>query len=461
MTIHLIQAIARRLIIENPASMLFNLFDGEIERLDVQLERWAFARLEKVHHKFLETLLTQKMKHFLVKASAAPFWKSLFDSASFDPNLIKSCRDIERLPVTNRQQLRSTDISYRSNMKLSKKALGGFVGTSGTTGAPIGLYSGKKAEIRSKALLSWIVGKIQRETGAQKSSPLIMLNLGAATHAGLYKHTLFIDNLELENKEKRFKIIYPLILQKKPDILYAYPSNIKRLIYLLKHDGIKFNFFKAIIYLAEHLHDSEKMFIKEFFGCPLYSFYGTKECSFVAMECGRNEGFHLLKGWGYLEIMSPGGAVLPLGSWGRVVYTNFENEATPFIRYDTGDKGMLYDGGLCACGITGLKLTLEGRTADSITLPNGTSFPVIKLSGGVSRIFHNRILQLQFHEFDDRIGVNIVPVRQFSENEIKELVLLCQKIVGAPVKFDISFKERLIVSPGGKTPLLIKNGITI
>ncbi len=456
MTTRLIQAVARRLLIEDPASILLNCFEGKVERLDVEFQHWAFAQLESLHSDQLEALSAKKMKRLLVRASNIPFWKSQFEDISFDPASVRSCQDIERLPIISRQQLRSIDIAYRSNMGLSKKALGGFGGTSGTTGTPIGLYFGKKAGIRSRALLNWIAEKIKRETCVERSAPLQMLNIGAAQHASLYEHTVFVDNRDLENTEKRIKNIYPLLLQKKPEILYAYPSGIKQLTYWLKHDNVVFNFFKAVIYFAEHLSESQKTLIKDFFHCPVYSFYGTKECSFVAVECGRNKGFHLLKGWGYLEIVSPEGAVLPLGSWGRIVYTNFENDATPFVRYDTGDNGMLFDGGSCDCGIVGLKLIVEGRAADIVALPNGTAFPAIKLHGGVSRVFHDRILQIQFQEFKDRVGVNVVPVRAFSKYEAKQLVSVCQKLVGAPVKFEVFFLERLAALPGGKTPLLIK-----
>lgn len=456
MATRLTQALARRLLIEDPASILLNRFDGKVERLDVELQRWAFTQLDGVHHAHLETLSAQKMKRLLVRASAIPFWKSWLERISFDPASISSCRDIERMPLTSRQELRGVDVAYRSNMKLSKKALGGFGGTSGSTGTPIGLYFGKKAEIRSKALLGWIAEKIKRETCAQQLSTLCILNIGAAQHVQLYEDTVFVNNRDLENTEKRLTQVYPLLLKKKPEILYAYPSVIKQLIYWLKRDNVSFDFFKAAIYFAEHLSEGERTFIKDFFRCPVYSFYGTKECSFMAVKCGDGEGFHLLKGWGYLEVISPGGTVLPLGSLGRIVYTNFENDATPFIRYDTGDTGMLFDGGACDCGMVGLKLVVEGRAADVVSLPNGTTFPVIKLHGGISRVFHDRILQLQFQEFTDKIGVNVVPVRVFSAAETKQLVSVCQELVGAPVKFEVFFHERLAALPGGKVSLILK-----
>src|SRR3990170_584852 len=450
MKLNPLNTIARFLLTEDPLCLQLNRPGGEVEKIDVWLQRWAFKRYEAVHHDNLDLLMVRKMKRFLIKAAGAPFWKSIFEQASFDPSRLSCLRDIERLPVISRKELRKIDLAQRSNLNLPRKSLGGVVGTSGTTGNPIGLYIGKKTAIRSRALLAWTMDNIRLRSDFKKTPSLSLLNLDVGTHRSLYGNTFFVDGRWLENMEKRHTKAYPILFGKKIDVLYAYPSSLKRLMYWMEKDGIRPVSVQAVIYLAEHLNETEKTAIKNFFRCPLYSFYGTKECSFIALECDRNEGFHVLKGWGYVEIISSEGACLPLGSQGRIVYTNFENDATPFIRYDTGDTGMLFDGGFCPCGIAGLKLVVEGRNAETILLPNGAEFPIIKLHGEVSRIFHDKILQLQFQELNHEICIHIVTGHVFTENEIKKMISACQELIGAKLPFTVFFKEKLEVLPSGK-----------
>lgn len=447
---------AEYILKEDPISITLNRLEGKSEKIDIGLHRWAFAQLENVHDMRLGGLMTEKFKKISLIAAEIPFWKSRFESAGFYPKKIISPKDIERLPISTRQELRSVNVASRSNLQLSEKLLGGFSVTSGTTGHPVALYHGKKPEIRSKALLLWMIDKIRKENGTLIKNPASILNINIKFQRGLYENTVYIDGLDLENKEKRHSEIYPLIFQKKPEILYTYPSNLKRLIYWLSLDGVKLDFLKAIIYTAEQLDKDEKILIKNFFNCSIYSLYGTAECSFIAMECAQNNGFHLLKGWGYLEIISPDGKILPLGTYGRIIYTNFENNATPFIRYDTGDMGTLFDGGICQCGIAGLKLILEGRSSDLITLPSGALFAPHRLHGELSRAFYGKIFQLQTRELNDKIRINIVPAQSFSESETQDVISLCQKVTGAPMPFEIKFLEYIKPLPGGKTPLLIK-----
>lgn len=452
----MLQSTARFLLAEDPVSIALNRLNGPVEEVDVRLQQWAFSQLDAVHDFDLEELLNAKMRKILITASQTPFWKSRFEAAHLDPRKVMSCKEIARLPVFTRRELSRVDLEDRSNKALSAILLGGFGVTSGTTGNPITLYRGRRPGIRSRALLLWMVARIRKEAGLLPNAPVSILNINIEFQRSLYKETMYLDGLDLESTEKRSNEIYPLLLARKPEIIYTYPSNLKRLMYWLSHDGITLDFLKAIIYTAEHLDKSEKAAVGDFFHCRVYSFYGTAECAFVAMECAQHDGFHLLKGWGYLEIASADGIALPLGRHGRIVYTNFENSATPFIRYDTGDQGMLFDGGNCSCGISGLKLIVEGRAADLITLPNGVPFTLHRLHGGLSRA-SRKILQLQSQEFDDRIRINIVPAADFSEAETRELISVCQKTVGAPVPFEINFVKHLTPMPNGKTPLLIRN----
>ncbi len=73
-----------------------------------------------------------------------------------------------------------------------------------------------------------------------------------------------------------------------------------------------------------------------------------------------------------VEIVNPDGEILPLGESGEIVVTHLATEDFPFIRYRTGDIGIL-DTNICSCG-RGLPMLqeIQGRSTDFLTAQDGT-----------------------------------------------------------------------------------------
>lgn len=78
--------------------------------------------------------------------------------------------------------------------------------------------------------------------------------------------------------------------------------------------------------------------------------YGLAQVSPLARECKEETGLHILDEWVYVEIIDPDTEeVLPNGERGEVVVTNLQKEASPLLRYRTGDLSTL-DHIKCSCG---------------------------------------------------------------------------------------------------------------
>ena len=73
-----------------------------------------------------------------------------------------------------------------------------------------------------------------------------------------------------------------------------------------------------------------------------------------------------------VEIVDQQGVPLPRGEAGEIVVTHLATAAFPFIRYRTGDVGVL-DSKPCSCG-RGLPLLkeIQGRSTDFLVAKNGT-----------------------------------------------------------------------------------------
>lgn len=106
--------------------------------------------------------------------------------------------------------------------------------------------------------------------------------------------------------------------------------------------------------------------VRELLGCEVFDHFGMTEMGFgVAVECSAHHGCHIREKDILVEVVDPHtGAPLPDGQPGELVFTTLDRRATPFLRYRTGDMGMLLSGP-CPCGsFLRRMLPQGGRLAD-------------------------------------------------------------------------------------------------
>ena len=107
------------------------------------------------------------------------------------------------------------------------------------------------------------------------------------------------------------------------------------------------------------------------FGCRVANGYGGRDAGFIAHECPEG-GMHITAEDIIIEMVDAQGASVPSGVAGEIVVTHLATGDFPFVRYRTGDLGVL-DDRHCACG-RGLPLLreIQGRTTDFLIAQDGT-----------------------------------------------------------------------------------------
>lgn len=99
--------------------------------------------------------------------------------------------------------------------------------------------------------------------------------------------------------------------------------------------------------------------LAEKFQLPVYTLYGHPDvlCLGIAGECSQQQGLHIQEDHFYPEIIDPyTGTVLPDYQTGELVLTTLSREATPLIRYRTGETAVLTHE-RCTCGRTSARIT--------------------------------------------------------------------------------------------------------
>lgn len=183
---------------------------------------------------------------------------------------------------------------------------------------------------------------------------------------------------------------------------------------------------KAIITDSEGLTKDQQKFVEEAFKCPVYQTYGLGEIGQIAVQC-RKGNYHIIPDLCYGEVVDEQGSFVGNGVIGEIVLTSLISEKTPFIRYKTGDNGILNEG-LCECGWNSQYFTLiDGRKDDYVFDSNGRKI------GRLSHIIKPAVGVVESQIIQDKIGeikLLIIPGPAFDISSMNLVVKEARKYLG-------------------------------
>jgi phenylacetate-CoA ligase len=278
-----------------------------------------------------------------------------FKKAGIHPSDIKSLKDLQKIPLTTKEEMRntkqvmSTQYTFKNTVNYT---------TTGSTGKKLEIYYNKSANDRyftfnfrhvfSVGMKPWYVYAPIIHHGNHEKWQL-------ATFSFLYPMPCNLDE----------KTMLSLLNKKKPDALGGHPCTLFLIAKQAETHGYTFS-PKFVLLGGEVSTPEERKYIETVFNCPTYNKYGSMELRQIARECTYNN-MHIDADNNIMEFIKDGEPVNP-GEEGEVVGTNLWNEAMPFIRYRQNDIGSPSND-VCPCG-RGLPLIsqLQGRRDDFIVV---------------------------------------------------------------------------------------------
>ncbi|HKA43528.1 MAG TPA: phenylacetate--CoA ligase family protein, partial [Burkholderiales bacterium] len=174
---------------------------------------------------------------------------------------------------------------------------------------------------------------------------------------------------------------------------------------------------------------------------------------FIAHECPAG-GMHITAEDIIVEIVNAEGKLQPPGTAGEIVITNMATGSFPFIRYRTGDVGVLGSRS-CTCGRS-LPLIgeLQGRTTDFVIAHDGTVMHglalvyVVRDLPGISKfkivqesVEHTRVLLVVEEGFDPS---NVERIRAGMAQRLGQVRIDIDMVADIPA--EASGKYRHVVS---------------
>ncbi|MCC6610740.1 MAG: phenylacetate--CoA ligase family protein [Burkholderiales bacterium] len=378
-----------------------------VRRAMEQSQWWSRERLEALRAERLRALLQSAQQH-------VPYYRTRFRELGFDAQDACDTAVLERLPLLSKADV-------RANLELMKseraEELSRF-NTGGSSGEPLIFFIGRErishdVAAKWRATRWWGVDIGDREIVVWGSP----IELGAQDRMRALRDRLLRTRLlpAFEMSRANLDKFVAAIRNARPAMLFGYPSSLALIARHAEQSGVRMDDLGILVAFvtAEKLYDEQRGAISRVFGCAVANGYGGRDAGFIAHECPSG-GMHITAEDVIVETVRPNGTPAAAGEPGEIVVTHLATRDFPFIRYRTGDIGVL-DDRPCPCG-RGLPLLdeIQGRATDFVVAADGTvmhGLALIYVLRDISGIASFKIIQ----ESLDRTRVQVVPGPEHSE----------------------------------------------
>lgn len=402
----------------------------------------------------IEALQLKRLRALLDHAAVhVPYYRELFEGIGFRPAALTALPELAQLPLLDKPTIRAHEQQLKSDQA---RGLAKF-NTGGSSGEPLIFHIGNE-RVSHDVAAKW---RATRWWGVDIGDPEIVLwgspiELGSQDRVRQWRDRLLRTTLlpAFEMSAAKVDGFIATIRARRPRMLFGYPSAFAHIARHAEAQGQRMDDLgiRVAFVTSEALYDDQRTVIERVFGCPVANGYGGRDAGFIAHQCPHG-GMHITAEDIIVEIVDSTGRVVPAGQAGEIVVTHLATRDYPFIRYRTGDVGVL-GAADCPCG-RGLPLLkeIQGRTTDFLVARDGTvmhGLALIYILRDMPGIRAFKIIQ----ETIDRTRVQVVPGEGAGgELEIEAITEIRQgfrKRLGADVTIDVETVAEIAPERSGK-----------
>ena len=328
-------------------------------------------------------------------AHHVPYYRDLFAQINFDPQKIKKdAAYLNDLPYLTK------DVIREQGMRMLSKSLDEtrhhVCKTGGSTGLSCFIYYDQMAADHSAAVTLYArerVGKIKSRSELHfacrfPDTPILTEWFTREDFKcfAMNRTNIFFDRLDGIGLEE----IILLLKRRKPYLVHAHPSTIYALACYLQSKGPASKLFSIFESSGELLENHQRALIAKVLRCEVIDRYGLAELGVMAYQfAGGDSALQVLESEGWAESVdlndeSP--------QTEELVFTGFQNQLMPLIRYRTGDLGSVErnEGGVFLKNVV-------GRIHDQVPI-NGINHP----THHIQDILDHRVGGIQEFQIDLR-----------------------------------------------------------
>jgi phenylacetate-CoA ligase len=336
--------------------------------------------------------------------------------------------------------------------------------TSGSTALPVRFYVTRDSYEWRTAVMdraySWGEAEEGRKSlhvwAADHSVPPLAQRVKRRVHLTLQRRRFFDAFQQFSDAERL--ACCQLINRFQPHSLVGYTGQVVDIArYVRDHPGVLNWKPRTMVSAAEGLQPGQRELLQEHLVDQVFVSYGSREFMSVGMECSHHAGYHINSDNLVVEVVDDAGAPVAPGVEGRIVITDLHNSATPFIRYEIGDIGVMAPDEPCPCGKPFPVLaSVDGRLQDVVQTPNG---PVSGLYITFTmRQFDDWIEGYQVvQDAKDRILVRLLSREPLTPERLAPVAALLREGLGAGMTIDFERVQELARRRTGKVALVISS----
>lgn len=422
---------------------LFFLTKGRLKSLETFLV--SLMKTEFIEREGLEEIQNRKLANLLEEAkNNVPYFTGIMRNLGNIGSNKSPLSSLSDFPVLSKFIVKTEQEAMwsRKSYKLVVSTTGG------TTGTPLIV----RKNIESHRIAEAALWRARMSWGILPSDRLVFLRSVASRsiRGGI---RMFLANKRITEafpvtKEEKL-LVSSLFKSFKPKAIEGYSTGLLNTI-SSDHKRSEVQ-IPVIIATGEMLYEHQREELESYYSGKLFSYYGSNEIGSIAFKCAAGN-FHICEEHVIVEVLDENNDVL-FDSPGKIVVTDLDNVAMPFIRYEIGDIGVITKD-KCNCGRSSRVLKeLHGRSQDFLPGRDEKRLQATQLAAYLKDI--NKMGDLQFQYSDDgRIVVLYTGEKEEARKEFDFITsYLISKLGDVEIKFE--FVQEIVKSSRGKK-LLIK-----
>ena len=334
-----------------------------------ELLRQSLAAIRRVQDQNLTLMLG-------LCAQGHPYYRRHWLEAGVDPAAVRGVDDLQRLPLTPKQDLIADPEAFRlscPDLPLHERALWEVLYTTGTSGNPTPLY-GTTHDYYAYLFMARLVAEISGITDRDVIAnlfPLAAAAMGAYVRASALAYAAgaaVVGALTCAphgtiEVHRSLDEAVRLVERHKATVLWGVTSFVRRVVIRAAELGADFSHVRICAITGEASSPAMRNDVRvrlRALGATapvIFDRYGNTESGGLAQCCEEGDWHNPAPELLYHEVVDPAtGAALPDGERGSLAITHLDRRGTVLIRYLVGDEVSLAHTPCPNCGRTGDRL---------------------------------------------------------------------------------------------------------
>ena len=431
------------------------------ETMKDSVESWIFQpEFEKMSGNKLVELQEERLRKIVRYCyERVPVYRRKFEDAGITPDDIRTLDDLKKIPFTEKEDLRK---AYPYGMLAADLSdVLELHASSGTTGHPTTCaYTKRDLEVWSKVMARiYASAGTTRGDVVQNAYGYGLFTGGLGFHYGALEIGATVLPIAAGETERQIR----LAKEYGTTILTCTPSYAAYMGRYAKEklglDPVKELKWKSGLFGAEAWSEQLRERIEELLGIEAFDIYGLSEVigPGVSVECSEHDGLHIQEDHFLPEIIDPEtGERVEEGENGELVLTTLTREATPVLRFRTGDT-TFFKTEECPCGRTFGRMGRVFGRADDMLKVRGVKFWPKTVEHALLRVkgaSENYEIIVERPQELDIMTLRVEPDKELFESingDLSKLQALVKEI-GEHVRSIVGVKANIKLVPYGTLP---------